>query len=548
MWQTGSATDYFDLLKQLKEILTARHMATAAVNAGGTGYTVGDVLTIVGGTSTHVATLEVTSVAAGVVDGIRITNAGAYTADPTTSANAVTGGTGTGCTIDLTMALTGWTVLRESQRALSATISAGGTGYAVNDEIEVQGGLGQGVSNLVSKATFVVDAVSGGAVTAVSVKSTEEGNYEEVPSNPVSVLDTVGGGNDDCTLTVTWEAREDDHRVLVLEGAAAGAPDPVQVGIKTYDDTDGIYDSRNWALFGFAQDFSTAALFHQNTGISPGMTTADNGVFTTYGSQLPLKDNDGGGTYPLDFYMSATDRRILLAVRCNSATIDAWVTCYLGFTNQFGTTTELPYPVFIAGTCSKMEASILNVSVSPVKSSIVHCLADFLDFDAAGPAFMLTPAGSWRQVASGTLSSGNAFVRIDEWTVAPCSYPTVPTQTYQPGYDLIALGQVDWSDIIELREATSPAFPLWPTPDTVDGKLYLLVPVTVVVGEGSGIDSGHQWYPFGELDGVYWFSYADGGVGADALDYMDIGTDRYRVFRAAHRAELSNDFFVFKEE
>jgi len=50
------------------------------------------------------------------------------------------------------------------------------------------------------------------------------------------------------------------------------------------------------------------------------------------------------------------------------------------------------------------------------------------------------------------------------------------------------------------------------------------------------------------MDGVYWFSYADGGAGADALDYMDVGTDRYRVFRAAHRAELSNDFFVFRED
>ena len=69
-------------------------------------------------------------------------------------------------------------------------------------------------------------------------------------------------------------------RQQLLEGAAAGAPDPVQVGIKTYDDTDGVYDSRNWALFGFAQAFSTASLFHQNVGISPGMTAADDGVFT----------------------------------------------------------------------------------------------------------------------------------------------------------------------------------------------------------------------------------------------------------------------------
>lgn len=557
MWQTGSATDYFDLLNELKTIVTGRHVATAVLNAAGTGYTVGDVLTIVGGTSTHVATLEVLTITGGGGTGpvgtVRITNAGAYTSDPTpTTANGVTGGTGSSCTIDITVANTGWTVIRESKRALSAVISAGGTGYAVNDEIDIDDGLGIGVSNLVSAATFVVASISGGGgtgpVLTVTVKSTVEGNYEETTANPAATTASVGAGTG-CTLTVTYESRvPDDHSVLVLEGAAAGAPDPVQIGIKTYDDTDGIFDSRNWGLFGFAQAFSLAALFHQTTGISPGWTAVDDGVATLYGAQLPLKDNDGGGVYPLDYYMSVTDRRIMMAVRTNSATVDAWMTCYLGFTNQFGTTTELPYPVFIAGSASKMEASALNVSITPVTSSIVHCISDFLDFDAAGPAFMLTPAGAWRQVASGTLNSGNTFSRIDEWTVAPCSWPTLPNQAWAPGYDLIASGTFDWTVIINLKQAFAPTFPLFPTPDTTDTKLYMLVPVNVVIGEGAGNDSGDVWYPFGELDGVFWFSYADGGAGADALDYMDIGTDRYRVFRAAHRAELSNDFFVFKEE
>lgn len=550
MWQTGSATDYFDLLNELKLIVTARHVATAAVNSGGTAtYVVGDVLTVVGGTNTHVCTLEVTSVSAGVITGVRITNAGAYSVDPTTTANAVTGGGGSGATIDLTMANTGWTVERESKRILSATVSAGGTGYAVNDEIDLDGGLGIGVSNLVSLGTFVVATVSGSTVLTVTPKALFKGNYEETPSNPAATTASVGTGTG-CTLTVTYESRvPDDHSVLVLEGAASGAPDPVQIAIRTYDDTDGIYDSRNWALFGFSQAFSTLALLHQSTGVSPGWTAVDDGVATLYGAQMPLKDNDGSGVYPLDFYMSVTDRRIMMAVRCNSATVDAWVTCYLGFTNQFGTTDELPYPVYIAGTSSKMEASILNVSVSPVKSSIVHALCDFADFDAAGPAFMLTPAGSWRQVSTGSLSASNTFSRIDEWSLSPCGFVNVPQQAYQPGYDLIAAGTLDWTTrIIELKEATSPIFPLYPTPDTTNTKLYLLVPVSVIVGEGSGIDGTENWYPFGELDGVYWFSYADGGVGADALDYMDIGTDRYRVFRAAHRAELSNDFFVFRED
>jgi hypothetical protein len=56
---------------------------TAAVAAGGSGYNVGDVLTILGGTFSSVAQLVVTSVGAGgAVTGVTIVPAGAYTTPP----------------------------------------------------------------------------------------------------------------------------------------------------------------------------------------------------------------------------------------------------------------------------------------------------------------------------------------------------------------------------------------------------------------------------------------------------------------------------------
>lgn len=111
-WIKGSSTDYLDFSNTLATILaaTSNSVSAATINAGGTGYTVGDILTVAGGTATVTAQIEVTSVASGVIDGIRIHNAGSYTADPTTTANAVTGGTGSSATIDLTMADLGWTV------------------------------------------------------------------------------------------------------------------------------------------------------------------------------------------------------------------------------------------------------------------------------------------------------------------------------------------------------------------------------------------------------------------------------------------------------
>lgn len=553
MWQTGTATDYFDLLKQLREIATARHVATAAVNAGGAGYVVGDALTVAGGTNTHVATLEVTSVAAGVVTGVRITNAGAYSVDPTTVANAVTGGTGAGCTINLTMANTGWTVLRESKRALSATIAAGGTGYAVNDEIEVQGGLGIGVSTNVAAAIFVVDTVAGGVVTAVSPKSGSEGNYEEVPANPAATLPTVGTGTG-CTLTVTYEVREDDHRVLVLAGAAAGSPDPVQIGFWTYEGTISALEVRNWGLFGFSASFSLLALFQDQAGRSDGLKITGNNAemetSTTIGStNLPLKGDDGGGTYPLAFHMSISDRRIMMAVRCNTATTDAWMTMYMGFTNQFGTTSEIPYPLLIAGSASQTLTSALDVSTVPVTTSIAHMVAGSTS-GMNGPAQLVEPDGSWRPVQNGTLNASNAFSLVNEFNVVPGGKVNFPLNNvgYQPGFGIIATTQnFNWSEMIDYRVSQTPEFELYPSPDTVATKLYILVPCTMVIGVGPGNELGDRWYPFGELDGCFWFSYADGGAGANALDYMDIGTDRYRVFRTGHRAEKAVDFFAFKE-
>jgi len=71
----------------------------AEVGAGGTGYTVGDVLTITGGGGSG-ATLTVVEVNSGIVTGIKITTEG--TDYITTNGAATSGGTGTGCTINIT--------------------------------------------------------------------------------------------------------------------------------------------------------------------------------------------------------------------------------------------------------------------------------------------------------------------------------------------------------------------------------------------------------------------------------------------------------------
>lgn len=76
--------------------------ATAAtVSAGGTGYTVGDILTVVGGVGTIPVQLEVSTVSLGVITAVTIADSGSYTTAPTSPAS-VTGGTGSSATFTLT--------------------------------------------------------------------------------------------------------------------------------------------------------------------------------------------------------------------------------------------------------------------------------------------------------------------------------------------------------------------------------------------------------------------------------------------------------------
>lgn len=132
----GTATDYKDLLLQLKQIATSDHVATAAVSAAGTGYSVGDVLTASGGTSTHAAQFKVTSVGgSGEVTGLRVHSAGAYTSNPS-SPVSTTGGGGSGCTVTVTFASSGWTARLDTTTGGERQLILEGTG-AGSDSIFV---------------------------------------------------------------------------------------------------------------------------------------------------------------------------------------------------------------------------------------------------------------------------------------------------------------------------------------------------------------------------------------------------------------------------
>ena len=84
-------------------------------------------------------------------------------------------------------------VAPQNFEAVSATVVAGGTGYAVGNLLTPVGGIGPIDTEL------TVTSVSAGVVTGVAV--TNAGSYEAIPSNPVSV---TGGGGGGATFNLTY--------------------------------------------------------------------------------------------------------------------------------------------------------------------------------------------------------------------------------------------------------------------------------------------------------------------------------------------------------
>ena len=113
-WIVGTATDYLDLSDQVVAAASNESLDSATVAAAGTGYAVGNVLTLSGGTFSIAAQMEVTSVGgSGEVTGVRRFNDGVYTVTPGNPVST-SGGDGTGCTLTASWISNGWAVERDT--------------------------------------------------------------------------------------------------------------------------------------------------------------------------------------------------------------------------------------------------------------------------------------------------------------------------------------------------------------------------------------------------------------------------------------------------
>lgn len=526
-------TTHIAMLDKLIEVVTSRNLTAVAVNNGGSGHAVGDIIdiTATGSTSTEVARLEVTSVSAGVIDGIRVYRGGAYTVDPSTTtgnAQSATTGSGTGATFDLTFSAATWTQNRRSQEAASAAIGDGGTGYTVNDTLTVVLNDGVDGDGYVA-AQFNVDSVSSGVITAVSVVTA--GNYEEVPTNDVTVTGGTGSGAE---LTVTWQNSTTDG-VAMLEGEGSSGTDEIHVGIKTYEAANGFDTAYNWAMYGMT-GYTASVEFHNQPGIDSTQIDSDGTLPSTdRNAVMVLKPNDADPD--IDWWIHHNGRRIIVVCRVRSATTDFWFSGYMGFLAQIATETAYPYPLCIIG--GTTDQNRLWSDNSNLTGGIVESI-DIQTGDPNGPGFLRLADGTWMPFAA----EGSSIPSVRQVETEFGIYPFINRQNLGVAADRVVqnTSDVDFTggahDIIPNSGVPgSPGILLKPTPGTGDDYYWLFPPIVC----------RFETFPttynvFGELDGVVWFT--NGGNSIVSGDRFVLGSKRYSVFQNGNRTQNWSYFAI----
>jgi hypothetical protein len=170
----------------------------ATIGAGGTGYTVNDVLTIVGGTPTAgAATFTVTAVSGGVITAASSTNFATYSVLPTNPVS-VTGGTGSGATLNIFYGV--------SANPGSFTITNAGSGYVEQPTVTFSGGGGSGAAAYATVGSGTTVRSLGGTMSFVTPGG-EQVRIVDSGTTSTSFLNFRGGAGG-CAIFPTGASSE----------------------------------------------------------------------------------------------------------------------------------------------------------------------------------------------------------------------------------------------------------------------------------------------------------------------------------------------------
>lgn len=524
--ETGinNAADYRDLLVKMVTMATSQHVATVAVNAGGSGYVVGDIITLPFAKTLLEAKFEVTTVGGGgAITGLKINSSGAY-----------------------------------SNRVDAVAVNAGGTGYAVGDIVEIQGGTSR------EKAKAIVDTEASGVVTGVSVFE-NGGAYSVAPGltgaatigiGPSTYagddgltldltmtgligttgLATAGGTGTAATVNITlaesgWSTLRNtnrrvenaltDEKEVVLIGDAAGSTNKPIIGYISWTRTAGPNTRYGIACFGMVAH-NPATEMRQQVGISFGINPSTGAL--ELGAHI-LCDEDQVQT--MDFWMSVDDQRIYLEHNNNSSAVNTdngeYLNHYNGFMNRYGTELENPYPMLCG-------AAGLDLNIDPSAASVLISCAP----ECAAPT---APTSSgWfyyeaeNSIWKGVTNSNNLIEAEETQIMYPFGHLSAINDTSSPDF-IVFDGVIDTFNSWSTVTRGAPTRVLYPVPGTQPE--HLLWPLNIIQRNGGGTTNAIEDGPRGELRGIYWLTGTNSS-GAKivnfAEDLITVGGDEYKVF------------------
>jgi len=524
-WQAGTtAADYRDALVKLHEFSTSKHVSAIVINAAGTGYVVGNILTISHAGAVLDCTIEVITVGgSGEITSAKLRNMGAF-----------------------------------SNRLLSVTINAAGAGYAVDDVLQVQGGTStqKGKARVSAETGGAIDTVvlfEGGGAYSVAPSATGAATVGIGPAafagNDAATIDTTmtglvgttgiaatGGAGSSATFNLTltdtgWDTLHDsndftadgvtDEKEIILLGTVAGGDAPF-IGFRSYSDSVSASTDRwGFLISGFTAN-NPALAYAAQPGVGPAALPG------TTGSHVLLLDA------AMDFRFSVNGRKVAGDFKTVGGAVTAYHSFYGGLGNPFGTTTENRYPMFTGGSSARF-----NTSVEAAGLNVTGITEAIRPSGGVGPCFFFRVTDlTWVEVAN---SNNGSLLRNHTL------YPVGQQENVVPTTDanrIVEVGNMAFYDGIALNTGGVATRLMLPTPNS-GGDLFLPIPVTLV--RSPDVTNGPNNDIHLELDNVFWISGTKGDGSKIAVeDTFTIAGDRFSVFRNAHRTERYS-FFAMQE-
>lgn len=499
-WFKGTGTDFWDILDVIKNLAKDDHISVAAINTAGTGYAVGDTITLAGGTKYHEPEIEVTGVSGGVITSVHISDAGVYTAQASNPvAQNTTSGSGTGADFNLTYLDTAWETLVdfEAEEATVAAIGTAGTGYTADDVVTVVGG------SFTVATTVQIDTVGGsGEALTVSVY-TEAGEYITTPANDAA---TSGGTGTGLELTMTWAATTDERKYLMLHNTTTDQ----YIGWKAFKWTTP-EDAYLLQCNGFTGFDSVSIPWDQHPG---SMADKDDYV--------PL--SGGGAPATVNYWLSIQDLRITGSFKVASV----YPNMYLGSPDPFLTAGEYAYPQLILG-CMARKSPYTYGAADFAGMTNPGAWNDHASYD--GPGYLRTPSGTLEKVLNWHASGSNFIVKTDDYVnIGPAggsdyTRPDAPNQWY-------TTSRQNW------REIFTESLAIATDQDALKrvNSLFMLVPCPLVSKTNNRL--------YGHLRGIF---ALDPDAAANAEDRIYIGSVVYRCFQNATKSN-KNYFYCIRED